>query len=171
MIVATGGYIFEFKDAIDAYIFDETDNTKPTYHGGPMKAVDIMVELRDSYLFVEVKNYDNLGDLIPDSHDDEETSNKKTDHHKWLKNYLKYKFRDTYLYRHAEAKVDKPIHYLCLINFDHALNVAINKTLKKELPVGKPSPRWQKELCKSCQVLNEVLWNSAFPKWPVHRSN
>lgn len=89
------------------------------------------------------------------------------DHHRWLKDYLKYKFRDTYLYRHAEERVEKPIHYLCLIIFDNALNIAINKSLTTELPIGKPTPRWEKKLCESCQVLNERTWNRVFPKWQV----
>ena len=89
---------------------------------------------------------------------------------RWLKNYLKYKFRDSYLYRYAEDKVNKPVHYLCLINFDNALNVALNKNLKRELPVGKVTARWNKKLCESCQVLNQAEWNKAFPKWPVIKS-
>ena len=169
MIVGTGGYKFDFQDALSAFIFDETDKTKATFHGAPMKAIDIMVELEHNYLFVEVKHYDNIAEFKIDSHDDAETGKRKTDYHKWLKNYLKYKFRDTYLYRYAEDKADKPVHYLCLINFDSALNVALNKNLKRELPVGKASARWHKKLCESCQVLNQAEWNKAFPKWPVKR--
>jgi len=148
-------------------LVNETDKTKATYHGAPMKAVDILVELDTTYLFVEVKHYEHLEELIIGPLDDHDTLTKKRDHHTWLKNYLKYKFRDSYLYRHAEGKTEKPIHYLCLLNFDNALNLAINKNLRKELPIGKPVQRWQKKLCESCQVLNETAWNIAFPRWPV----
>jgi len=132
-----------------------------------MKAVDVMVELGEAYLFVEVKHYDNLADFIKNAEDDDETTRKKKDHHKWLKNYLKYKFRDTFLYRYAENKTDKPVHYLCLINFDNALNSALNKNLKRELPVGKPTNRWILKLAESCQILNMSAWNVAFPNWAV----
>jgi len=88
---------------------------------------------------------------------------------KWLKNYLKYKFRDSYLYRHAEQKVDKPVHYVCLITFDNALNSRMQKSLKQELPVGKASRRWVQALATSCHVVNLDKWNENFPKWPVTR--
>ena len=169
MKVESGGYIFDFKGALSAFVFDETDKSKPTFHGAPMKGVDVMVELEQAYLFVEVKHYDNLADFIKNADDDIETIRKKQDHHKWLKNYLKYKFRDTYLYRYAEQKTDKPVHYLCLINFDNALNSAMNKILKKELPVGKPTNRWILKLAESCQILNMATWNKAFPNWEVNQ--
>ena len=169
MRIESGGYIFDFKEALSAFIFDETDKSKPTFHGAPMKGVDIMVELEQAYLFIEVKHYDNLADFIKNANDDIETSKKKQDHHKWLKNYLKYKFRDTYLYRYAEQKTDKPIHYLCLINFDNALNSVLNKNLKSELPVGKPTIRWIHNLAESCQILNMAAWNQAFPNWEVKK--
>jgi len=171
MIVTSGGYTFDFQDALAAFVFDENNIALATYHGAPMKAIDLIVELTNSYLFVEVKHYENLNDFLMNNNDNAESIKRKMDYQTWLKNYLKYKFRDTYLYRHAEGKVEKPIYYLCLINFENALNVAINKVLKKELPVGIPTPRWQKKLCESCHILNESSWNMAFPKWPVHKSN
>ena len=116
------GFTFDFTDAIDAFVFDEKDKSKSTYHGAPMKAVDILVELDDAYL-----------------------------------------------YRHAEQKVDKPIHYICLLSFDNALNNAMQKALKKELPMGRASPRWKTTLVESCQVLNIERWNQNFPKWPAHK--
>jgi hypothetical protein len=169
MIVETDGYRFDFQDAIDAFKFDETDNTKSTFHGAPMKAVDVIAMLPDAYLFIEIKDYDSPEEFDELSGADEIDRKAKRDNFKWLKNYLKYKYRDSYLYRHAEGKADKPIHYLCLINFDNALNLALRKSLKRELPVGKASRRWVHELSKSCQVLNLDAWNRNFPKWPVQK--
>ena len=137
-IVEADGFEFHFEDALDAFVFDETDNTKPTFHGAPMKGAANDVE----------KNLRQAG-------------------FKWLKNYLKYKFRDSYLYRHAEQKVEKPIHYICLITFDNALNSRMQKSLKQELPVGKVSRRWVQALATSCHVVNIDKWNENFPKWPV----
>ena len=111
----------------------------------------------------------------PDAYDikafqDEEELKKKRNGFKWLKSYLKYKYRDSYLFRHAEDKVDKPIHYICLLTFENALNTALHKALRLELPVGRASSRWKRELVRSCQVVNLEKWNKHFPKWPVCRA-
>jgi len=170
MIVVADGYQIDFKDAIHAFKFDEQDTSKPTYHGATvLKAVDVIAELDTAYLFVEIKEYDQPEEFDEDTGVDEKDCKARHDYFKWLKNYLKYKFRDSYLYRHAEHKVDKPIHYLCLLNFDNALNSKMAKSLKTELPVGKASKRWTSELSKSCQVLNLEAWNRNFPKWPAKK--
>jgi hypothetical protein len=90
-----------------------------------------------------------------------------------LKNYLKYKFRDSYLYRHAEGKVEKPIHYICLTNFDNGLNTLMKKALAPELPVGKKPHRWMRSLATSCQVLNLDAWNKStvFSASPLQRAS
>jgi len=163
--IETDGFKFSFTDALDAFVFDEKDRTKPTFHGAPMKGVDIVAEFEEAYVYIELKDYDDSSgyDVVNTDSDDTRA------HFKWLKNYLKYKYRDTYLYRHAEQKVDKPIHYVCLITFDNALNSRMQKALKRELPVGKASPRWVQSIATSCQVLNINRWNENFPKWPVSR--
>ncbi|MFA5906113.1 MAG: hypothetical protein WC836_19440 [Desulfobacula sp.] len=161
------GFSFDFTDALDAFVFDEKDKTKRTYHGQPMKAVDIVVELKEAYLYIEIKDFFDPDSYDTDSSKDEEGLGKKRDNFKWLKNYLKYKYRDSYLYRHAEQKVDKSIHYICLLTFDNALNAAMQKALRKELPVGKASRSWKQEFVNSCQVVNVEKWNQQFPKWPV----
>jgi hypothetical protein len=169
MQVETDGFSFVFTDAIDAFVFYETDKTKATFHGLPMKGVDIVAEFTDAYVYVELKDYDDFlsYDVINAVTDEEKKT--RQDSFRWLKNYLKYKYRDSYLFRHAEQKTDKPIHYICLLTFDNALNSRMQKALKQELPVGKPSKRWKQEIAKSCQVLNLDKWNANFPKWPVTR--
>jgi hypothetical protein len=168
-IVEADGFEFRFMDALDAFVFDERDSTKPTFHGAPMKGVDIVVEFDEAYVYIELKDYDDpsIYDVIGATSDDEKSS--RQDSFKWLKNYLKYKFRDSYLYRHAEQKVEKPVHYVCLITFDNALNSRMQKALKLELPVGKASRRWVQTLATSCHVVNLEKWNENFPKWPVTR--
>jgi len=168
-IVETDGFEFCFNDALDAFVFDEKDKNKPTFHGAPMKAVDIVAEFKDAYVYLEIKNYDDPSDFDIPGATTEADKKLRQDNFKWLKNYLKYKFRDSYLYRYAEQKVDKPVHYICLINFDNALNIQMKKSLKQELPVGRASRRWVQALAASCQVLNVERWNANFPQWPVTR--
>lgn len=167
MTIDADGYRFDFSDAVTAFVFDETDPGQPTFHGAPMKAVDLVVELTDAYLFVEVKDYQDPDEFDVQLAKDDEDKKHRRQTYKWLKNYLKYKYRDSYLYRHAEEKCDKPIHYLVLINLENALNTALGKALRSELPVGKKSKRWTRELAKSCQVVDVARWNKNFPKWPV----
>ena len=168
-VVEADGFEFRFEDALDAFVFDEKNSTKSTFHGAPMKCVDIVAEFAKSYVYVELKDYDDpsIYDISGTENDDAENS--RQDKFKWLKDYLKYKFRDSYLYRHAEQKVEKPVHYVCLITFDNALNSRMQKSLKQELPVGKASRRWVQALATSCQVVNLDKWNENFPKWPVTR--
>lgn len=167
--IETDGFRFRFTDAIDAFVFDEKDAGKPTFHGAPMKAVDIIAEFKEAYVFIELKDYDDPSIYdIRDTGTVEETRARQ-EGFKWLKNYLKYKFRDSFLYRCAEHKIDKPVHYVCLLTFDNALNSRLQKLLKSELPVGKVSERWKQALAESCQVVNVDKWNENFPKWPVAR--
>ncbi len=161
------GFSFDFTNALDAFVFDEKDKTNPHFHGQPMKAVDIVVELAEAYLFVEMKDFDDPKIYSTQDFMDEQDLKSKRDNFKCLKNYLKYKYRDSYLFRHAENKVDKPIHYICLLTFENPLNAIMQKRLRIELPVGKASRRWQRELVKSCYVVNVESWNRNFPKWPV----
>ena len=169
MRVEADGFSFDFNDAVDAFVFDEKDKTRPTYHGQPMKAVDIVAEFAEAYIYVEIKDFHD-----PDMYDEALAANGdeiriKRDHFKWLKKYLKYKYRDSYLFRHAEHKADKPIHYICLLTFDNALNTTMQKALKRELPIGIASKRWKQAIVESCHVLNLEKWNRNFPKWPASR--
>lgn len=168
-VVETDGFEFQFEDALEAFVFDETDSAKPNFHGVPMKAVDIVAEFAEAYVYVELKDYDDSSsyDILGAVTEDEK--NARQGKFKWLRNYLKDKFRDSFLYRHAERKVDKPVHYVCLVTFDNALNNRMQKSLRYELPVGRASRRWVQELAKSCHVVNVEKWDENFPRWRVSR--
>lgn len=159
MKIAVDSFEFDFKDAVNAFIFDQKDKALPTYHGlsHAMKAVDLIVELENNYLFVEVKDFHT-----PDDYQD-------GDYFNHLREVLKYKYRDSFLYRWAEKKTDKPIHYLCLLTLDNALISRMNKEIRVQLPPGKAAERWHREIANGCAVLNEERWNNNFPKWPVNR--
>ena len=161
MIIEADGFKFDFTDARDAFVFDEKDRSKATFHGlsHAMKAVDIIVELENDYLFVEVKNLENSTD---------DYQQKEPFNH--LREVLKYKYRDSFLYRWAEGKADKSIRFLCLLTLENPLITRMNKELRGQLPPGLPIARWSNEIAKECLVLNEERWNKNFPKWPVHRA-
>jgi len=59
MKIQVDGFDFEFPDALDAFIFDETDRSSPNFHGlsHAMKAVDMIVELENDELFMAVKDF------------------------------------------------------------------------------------------------------------------
>jgi len=167
------GFKFEFAEAIDAYVFDEKDPPSPHFHGGFMKGVDIVAEYEDAYVYIEMKDYDEEFALQYDvrqyNQRDQEQTPEEVEKEKevrrsfkWLKNYLKYKYRDSFTYRYAEGKVDKPIHYICLITFENALNTVMAKQLRCELPIGKKGRRWIQGIAASCQVLNVESFNRNF---------
>lgn len=160
MKVSADGFDFDFTDAIDAFIFDEKDNAKPTYHGlsHAMKAVDLIVELEEAYYFIEVKDFNAPNDYHG------------RDHFNHLREVLKYKYRDTFLYRWAENKIEKPIYYLCLLTLDNALISRMIKEIRIHLPIGRPVGRWEREIIHGAAVLNEDRWNKRYPQWPVSRS-
>jgi hypothetical protein len=169
MRIEADGFAFDFTDALDVFCFDETDKTKPHFHGlsHVMKAVDLVVELPTGYLFIEMKDFHAADDydfkrVMGDA--------QRAEHHPRftrLRDVLRDKFRDTWLYRWAEDKTDKPIHYLCLLTLDNALLPLMGKELQRQLPAGSAGPRWRRGLAQSCTVLNLERWNANFPKWPV----
>lgn len=153
--IACEGYQFGFVDAISAFKFDSTDINDPFFHGAPMKAVDMIVEFKNEYVFIEIKDFHDIA-----LYDERNALNH-------LKEVLKYKFRDSVLYRFAEAKTDKPIHYICLLNLKPSSLYGISKILSKELPVGIAAARWKKPLAKSCIVINESMFRTRFTKWSL----
>lgn len=113
MIIETEGYHFDFTDALNVFKFDETDKTKALYHGvTALKAVDIIAEFENFDVYIEIKTYF--------TYEEYKSSEKKSsnEHFNWLKNYLKNKLRDSFIYRYMENKTEKPIYYLCLINIE-----------------------------------------------------
>jgi len=159
MILQEGMLQFDFVDAIDAFKFDEQARTLATYHGLShcMKAVDFVVEYNDHYLFVEIKDPQD-----PNRYGSEQ------DKSALIKN-LTTKFRDTFLYRWAEDKLDKPVRYQCLVELDNAQTLYLMNQLKNQLPTDKQPTRWQRPLAHLCAVANRETWNITFPNIQVNR--
>lgn len=159
MILTERTLQFDFTGAIDAFKFDEPDPASATSHGLShcMKAVDFVVEYSDHYLFVEIKDPKSLSRY-----------NAPQDSAQLIKS-LVGKFRDTFLYRWAEGKLDKPIRYLCLVDVDNAQTLYLMKQLRKELPVDKQPARWRQPLAQLCAITNRTTWNASFPHIQVAR--
>ena len=83
MKVDADGYSFDFADALDAFVFDEKDKSKPTFHGQPMKAEDVIAEFKDSYVFIEIKEYDDIKLFDINDYSSDEDLKSKRDHFKW----------------------------------------------------------------------------------------
>lgn len=171
MKIEADGFAFQFTGALDAFRFDEKDKTQPHFHGlsHAMKAVDLVVELPNDYLFIEVKDFQAVDDYDFKSAVSTQQRKDRQAHFNHLREVLKYKFRDTWLYRWAQGKTDKPVRYLCLLTLDNAMLSVLNKELRQQLPVGLAGSHWSGALAQSCVVLNMERWNANFPQWPVMR--
>lgn len=157
MKVTVDFFEFDIPNAIDLFKFDEVNNNSPHYHGvSCMKAVDVMVEMPDCYLFVEIKEYsrEEIAEML------RQRGMQKGSNTHYLKNNLRAKYKDTVLYRLCENKLDKDIIYICLLNFDPALLTLFRKTLIKDIPVGIANKkRWRKPLLGNLVVVDESAWN------------
>jgi len=156
----------DFTDALDGFVFDQMKPTLPNFHGiAVMHRVDFIVELPDAWLFVEVKDPGNPKAQAEGLHKFFTELNNGT-----LGNTFAGKFMDSFVYRWAEEKTNKPIHYISLVTLDAALLLNLSDEIAKKLPpMGMPTPRWQRQLFANCQVFNIETWNENFPKWPVTR--
>ena len=144
---------FDFPEAKALYKFDERDINSPNYHSAPMKAVDIVAEFDKFQLWIEIKEFPHDGIEAM-----QQGNSTETDQH------LKYKFRDTFLYRFCEDKTIKAIVYICLTNFDDALNGYFRKELQNQIPAGQVSRNSDKHLIAKSQVyvVNKEAWNRNF---------
>lgn len=163
--VTCDGYQFSFPSARNAYKFDQTDKLSPHYHGvNCMKAVDVMVEFPNYDLFVEIKEPYTLENKVC------ATCGNKINTLTWLKNNIIKKYRDTFLYRYAEGKADKPITYICLVDLDSKLLLTLKKNIQKELPVGIANKnRWNRALVEKIIVVNIEAWKRNYPDWSINR--
>lgn len=156
----------DFTNAVDGFIFDQMDSKLPNYHGiSVMHRVDFVVELADAWLFVEVKDPGNPKAQVKGLRKFHDELNDGT-----LGNTFAAKFVDSFVYRWAEDKLSKPVHYISLVTLEAALLLNLSDEIARKLPpMGMPTPRWQRQLFENCQVFNIETWNENFPKWPVAR--
>lgn len=153
---------FTFTDVVDALKFD--DGSHGLSHC--MSAVDFIVELKGSYVFIEVKDPDHPK-ATPQAVAEFCNEIKSGE----LRMALVKKYRDSFLYRWAEEKLDKPVNYavlLCMNSMDKAMLLNENDLLKRELPLQETA-KWQKQIAASCNIFNIDTWNKIYPKMSVRR--
>jgi len=157
---------FEFEDACKCCLFDQMNPHLPDYHGiSEMHRVDFIIELDDALLFVEVKDPSH-----PNARQESLDNFLNEIDNGTLGKTFADKFMDSFIYRWAEDKINKPIYYLGLITLETALLLHLEDQVNKMLPPkGKPISRWKRSLLENCQFFNIETWNMSFPKWPVTR--
>lgn len=156
------GLEFNFPKAKALYKFDDPHNNSPTYHGvSTMKAVDVMAEFDKFQLWIEIKQYQDseIEDMREEG--DQKRPQDKIHRKAYLTQNFKLKFRDTWLYRWCERKEHLPIVFICLTNFDHALNLYYKKELIKQLPSSNANRRrWDR-----CLIEKEKVWVMDLNTW------
>ena len=159
MTVFTEGRLeITFNNVLNATKFEEHGLTS-------MKAVDFLVELDDRYLFIEFKDPEQTGS--------ETSAMDYADIFKsgGLDQDLKYKFRDSFLYRWAEGHTDKPYYCYVLVAVRWLSTADLSRrtnALQQSLPIGTPLP-WVRSIATDCAVFNLETWNATFRDIQVQR--
>lgn len=157
MVKEIEGYRFDIPQALQIYKFDEQDNLSPFYHGvSVFKAVDVMIELSKCHIWIEIKCFDD--DSMIQLKENRVIPDGKCHTKNRLRDNLVRKYRDTFLYRYAEKKVDKPIVYVCLLNFDKPLKTFFRKELQRYIPCDVVSKRWKRGIIDALIVVDEHDW-------------
>jgi len=159
-------FVFDFPGAKALYKFDERDPLSPTFHGVPMQAVDVIAEFSNFQLWIEIKEFQPAEIKAMEEEGDQQKKGVNVHNKAHLTKNLKHKFRDTFLYRFCENKLDTKIVYVCLTNFDDALNGFYRKELQKQIPAGQASKRWNKQLLDKSRlmVVNIESWRRNLEK-------
>lgn len=143
---------FTFTDAVHGCKFDDPK----THRASSMKAVDFIVDFTTYDLFVEVKDPDDTGATPARRQTFAEKMRSGT-----LESSLKYKYRDSLLYRWASDAVRKPIKYIVLLQMerlrprDYQL---LTDRLTRVIPLRGPCT-WRRPIVTEVAVMNMVTWN------------
>ena len=85
---------------------------------------------------------------------------------------LAEKYLYTFFFRWAENKLNKTVHYVCLITLeDPMVNILADDLAKTLRHLLKPSNRWVRQPLASCQVHSIESWKETFPEWPIKRKS
>ena len=160
---------FDFSNAESAVKFDSKD------HGlsKVMKAVDFVVEWKDQFWLVEVKDPEDSN--IPPKYQDEKRKDffEKIQSRSLIYAELFPKFIDSLIYLGLDHGIPgKSMYYLTLIGISSLKPShfkALSDTLLQHYDgcLNGPTGGWSKGF--SVQMFNLELWNRAFPQCPVTR--
>lgn len=160
-----GNLKISFPGSMTAEKFDDPKSHGLTYC---MKAVDFIAENADSTFFIELKDPDH-----PRAKEENKNIFIKDFLSGALNEELKYKYRDTFLYRWAQGSCRKPIFYCVIIalgTLNEAQLFSRAKDLQQKLPLNKlSSGRWKRPIVNSCMVFNIQTWNKYQPDIPLSR--
>lgn len=162
-----GDLYFDFSKAIQVTNFDRSGmgHHLSVYK---LKAVDFILEDKETYYFIEVKDPNNP--KIPLAHQEKNKEEFLKDN---LSKKLLKKFEDSLFFQSMDTGIpNKKFLYiilLCLNNIDVTVHFP---TLKDELIATNPiliggKKGWKKGF--DIIFLNLELWNKYFPKYPVVR--
>lgn len=152
MILQEKNLQFDFSRAISAKKFDGPD------HGLShcMKAVDFVVELEKSILFIEVKGSPGMDATLAAEFLKEFRSGDV------VRDKLVPKCRDSYIYASSCQDIQKPIIYFILLGFekvDAPLLLTQTEELKRVLPLDGPAQgQWKKPFIQYCAIVDLALW-------------
>lgn len=150
--IETDGIRFDFPAAMRMLKFDQQDKTKSDFHPmhAEMKAVDVVAEFADKDVYVEIKDFQN-----------KLTGAAVTPNLAQLLESLKYKYRDSFLYRFGQGKTGKPILYICLMeHLDRRLLLQLQKRLSQNIPAGTING-WTNEILHEVIVVDKKGWNKS----------
>ena len=163
MTFTEGNLEIDIADAVGGRRFEDQHGLSHC-----MKAVDLVVELPDRYLYIELKDPQHPR-ATPKSRGEfiEELLSGRLDE------ALKYKHRYSFLYEWASGRADKPVDYLVLIalnTLDEAHLVTRTEALSRALPQRGPDGQpWHRDIVGGCGVFNLESWTRSFPDYPASR--
>ncbi len=164
MTFTEGDLRIDFSGATGGRKFDGPDHRLSHC----MKAVDLVVELPDHYLFVELKDPQNPRATPLRRRDFAAELNSGE-----LDADLKQKYRDSWLYEWASGRAEKPIDYLVLValdTLDETQLLTRTEALARNPPQNGPDDQpWRRRIVRICAVVNLNSWNQRFPQHPVSR--
>jgi len=163
-VLVEGNLRIEFPSTVRAWKFDDGE-----VHGLShcMKAVDFVVEERDRISFIELKDPDH-----PRATNESREKFVNDIQSGKLDEELKYKFRDTFLYRWASGKGYRKIHYWVIIAMEDLLASDLmrrGESLRRKLPVGVDLVGWTRPIADDCIVFNYETWNRYHEHFPLSR--
>ncbi len=166
MKLAENDLEIDFTNVATALKFDQKDAALADFHDiNAMPRVDFIVEFNNEIYFVEIKDPGQ-----PNPADVGNTKLLKKIANGTLEASLIEKYLYSFFYRWAEDKLQKSVHYLCLITLESPMLPPITEGLEKQLKLlASTSSRWIRNPLASCQVHNIDTWNAVFPHWPVNR--